>query len=212
MPNESTPESNDMSRRGFIGTSAAGAAALSTLGALPHVHAAGSDVIKIGLIGCGGRGTGAAGNAIKSNPGVKIYAMADAFEDQLKRSAEKLSKNKDNFDVTPDRMFTGFDGYQKVIDSGVDMVILTTPPGFRPIHLEYAVKAGKDVFMEKPVAVDAPGVRSVLESAKIAKEKNLAIAVGLQRHHENQYRETIGRLKEGAIGNINYIILPLILS
>jgi predicted dehydrogenase len=205
MPTNEETKTSGMSRRGFISTSAAGAAALSTLGSLPHVHAAGSDEIKIALIGCGGRGTGAAGNAIKSNPGVKIWAMADAFEDQLNRSADKLSENKENFAVTDDRKFVGFDAFKNAIDSGVDMVILTTPPGFRPIHFEYAVKANKNVFMEKPVAVDAPGVRSVLESAKLAKEKNLAVAVGLQRHHENQYRETLARLKDGAIGNINYM-------
>src|SRR5207302_10375535 len=110
--------------------------------------------------------------------------------------------NAERIDVPPDRQFVGFDAYQKVLAAGIDLVILATPPGFRPIHFEAAVNAGKHVFMEKPVAVDPPGVRQVLAAVTEAKKKNLGVGVGLQRHHEAKYIETIKRLKDGAIGDI----------
>ena len=132
--------------------------------------------------------------------------MADAVPRspgrQLQRAAWRKSDLKSRIDVPEDRKFVGFDAYQKAIDAGVDLVILATPPGFRPMHFEAAVKAGKHVFMEKPVAIDAPGVRTVLAAAEEAKKKNLGVGVGLQRRHEANYLETIKRLQDGAIGDI----------
>ncbi|MCO6458344.1 MAG: Gfo/Idh/MocA family oxidoreductase [Pirellulaceae bacterium] len=199
------------SRRNFIKTSSmllAGGAALGTLGIARSAHAFGSDTIRIGLVGCGGRGTGAAVQALNSvaklqNGDVKLVAMADAFGDRLQASIRGVEgQHKNLMDVPKDRQFVGLDGYKGVMESDIDLVILATPPGFRPLHFEAAVKAGKHVFMEKPVAVDAPGVRRVLAANEEAKSKNLAVAVGLQRHHEKAYIETITRLQDGAIGEI----------
>ena len=198
------------SRRDFLKASsmaAVGAGVLATGGQLPGAFATGDDTIKIGLVGCGGRGTGAAMQALSTKGNVKITALGDAFKDRMNSCHNEFKKR---FDKQPERvainnetMFEGFDAYKKVIDSGVDLVILATPPGFRPLHFEYAVKANKHVFMEKPVAVDAPGVRQVLAAAEEAKKKNLAVGVGLQRHHQNNYLETIKRLKDGEIGDIH---------
>ena len=195
------------SRRDFLKTSSLAAAAslASGLSVARSAHAAGSDTIRIGLIGCGGRGTGAASQALKTKGGVQLIAMGDAFKDRLESSLANLKKDgsiADRIDVPEERRFVGFDAYQNVLNSGVDLVILATPPGFRPIHFAAAVEAGKHVFMEKPVAVDGPGVRAVLEAAKKAKEKQLAVGVGLQRHHQYPYIETIQRLQDGAIGDI----------
>jgi predicted dehydrogenase len=199
-------KSQDPSRRQFIKKSSvlmAGGALAGGINIARTAHAAGSDQIKIALVGCGGRGTGAAGQALSTKGDVKLVAMADAFRDRLDGCYGQLSKrHKDRVDVPEDRKFVGFDAYQKALDSGIDMIILATPPGFRPLHFEAAIKAGKHVFMEKPVAVDAPGVRQVLAAAKEAKEKNLCVGVGLQRHHQNSYKETIKRLQDGAIGDI----------
>jgi predicted dehydrogenase len=199
-------------RREFLKSSslaAVGTGLLGSLSSLSGAHAAGDDTIKVGLIGCGGRGTGAAGQAISTAGNVKLVAMADAFADRIqdcistwKRTPE-LQEKLDRIDVPPERQFVGFDAYKKVIASGVDLVILTTPPGFRPIHFEAAINAGKHVFMEKPVAVDAPGVRRVLAAVEESKKKKLAVGVGLQRHHDPRYIETIQRLKDGAIGEIH---------
>ncbi len=166
-------------------------------------YASGDDTIKVGLVGCGGRGTGAAGQALSTNGNVKLVAVGDAFENRAKGAIKELKDQKgERVAVDDGKVFIGFDAYQKVIDSGVDLVILATPPGFRPIHFEYAVKAGRNIFMEKPVAVDAPGVRQVLEANKIAKEKKLKVGVGLQRHHEAKYIETIKRIHDGEIGKV----------
>ncbi len=201
MPTEPT------SRREFLKTTAVAAGTLAAAQALQSgAYAGGDDTVKVGLVGAGGRGTGAAGQALSTEGNVKLTAVADAFEDSAKyvvrNLKESLGDKANRVDVKDDMIFTGFDAYQKVIDSGVDLVILATPPGFRPIHFEYAVRAGKNIFMEKPVAVDAPGVRQVLEANKIAKEKKLKVGVGLQRHHQAGYLDTIGRLKDGAIGDI----------
>jgi predicted dehydrogenase len=193
------------SRREFLQTSTAAlsAAAIAQLSLSSGVYAAGDDVIKVGLIGCGGRGTGAAGQALSTEGNVKLVAMGDAFGDSLNASLNNLKRgHADRVSVDDDHKFVGFDAYKKVIDSDVDLVILATPPGFRPTHFEYAVSKGKHVFMEKPVAVDAPGVRKVLESVKIAKDKNLKVGVGLQRHHQEGYLETIKRIHDGAIGDV----------
>ncbi|OYW17178.1 MAG: dehydrogenase, partial [Planctomycetales bacterium 12-60-4] len=200
-----TPESN---RRDFLKTSAvaAGTVAAAQFTLQSAVYASGDDAVKVGLVGCGGRGTGAAKQALSTEGNVKLIGVADAFEDSAKNVVrnlrETLGDKSERVAVKDDMIFTGFDAYQKLIDSGIDLVILATPPGFRPVHFEYAVRAGKNIFMEKPVAVDAPGVRQVLEANKIAKEKKLKVGVGLQRHHQAPYLETIARLKDGAIGDI----------
>ncbi|RPI74103.1 MAG: gfo/Idh/MocA family oxidoreductase, partial [Planctomycetaceae bacterium] len=198
-------------RRDFLKHStlaAVGATVLSQVGIAHGAYAGGDDLIKVGLVGCGGRGSGAAAQALSTAGNVKLVAMGDAFADRIKSSINAIQseggdKVVSRMDVPPERQFTGFDAYQKVIDSGIDLVILTTPPGFRPLHFEAAVKAGKHVFMEKPVAVDAPGVRQVLAAAAEAKKKNLGVGVGLQRHHQESYLETIKRLQDGAIGDIH---------
>ena len=159
---ENLPSPQHPSRRDFLKTSLAATAGAAVVGALPlarTAHAAGDDTIKIALVGCGGRGTGAAVNALSTKANVKLVAMADAFADSLEGSLAAISKEcKDRVDVPPERRFTGLDAYQKAIQSGVDLVLFCTPPGFRPAHFEAAVKAGKHVFLEKPVATDAPGV------------------------------------------------------
>jgi len=168
------------SRREFLKTSAlaaAGAALAGNLGLARGAHAAGSDTLKIALVGCGGRGTGAAVNALSTKAGVKLVAMADAFQDSLENSLRTIQKQcKDHVDVPEDRRFVGLDAYQKAIDCA-DLVLLCTPPGFRPMQFEAAVKAGKHVFMEKPVATDAPGLRRVMvandESKKNSAQPNL---------------------------------------
>ena len=196
-------------RRDFLKTSAltgVGAALVVPTGFSSSLFAGGDDTVKVGLIGCGGRGTGAAGQALSTNGNVKLTAVGDAFPENARGVIDAvkggLGAKGDRVQVKPENIFDGLDAYQKVIDSGVDLVILATPPGFRPIHFEYAVKAGKHVFMEKPVAVDAPGVRQVIEANKLAREKKLKVGVGLQRHHQAGYLETIKRIKDGAIGDI----------
>jgi predicted dehydrogenase len=196
-------------RRDFLQSTSAAAAAgsmlLSSLSA--RAHAAGDDTIKVGLVGCGGRGTGAVNDAFSAGGNLKLVAMGDAFEDELTRSLSNLKgalgpSAEEKIDVPPERQFVGFDAYQKVIDSDIDLLVLATPPGFRPIHFEAAVKAGKNVFMEKPVAIDAAGVRQVLAAAKVAKEKKLKVGVGLQRRHQDCYRELIQRVHDGEVGDL----------
>ena len=194
-----------VSRRNFV-QGAAAATGLSTLSIAKHAHAAGSDVIKFGLVGCGGRGTGAASQIMNSPHPTKLVAMGDAFMDKVEGSHARLSKQyKQKVTVTKDTMFAGFDAYQKVIDSGVDLVAFATPPGFRPFHIEAAVNAGKHVFMEKPVCVDGAGAKRVLDATAKAKKQNTTLAVGLQRRHQPNYIETIKRLQDGAIGDILYM-------
>ncbi|HXG55879.1 MAG TPA: Gfo/Idh/MocA family oxidoreductase [Vicinamibacterales bacterium] len=193
-------------RRDFLKT--ATTAALSTALApetrvFAGQQAAGSDAIRIGLIGCGGRGTGAVQDAITSSAGVTLVAMGDAFADRLTSSRTRLREKFGRAaDVPEDRCFTGFDAYQKVLASDVNYVILATPPGFRPAHLSAAVAAGKHIFTEKPVAVDGPGIRTVLEVYEQARAKGLGIAAGTQRRHQTGYVETMRRIHDGAIGNI----------
>ena len=196
----------DASRRGFLKGSAATAAATSLLAGLNPLkaaHVSSDETIRIGLIGCGGRGRGAADQAMNTTGPTKLVAVADAFEDNLNSAVTTLQRQHgEKVDVPKDRQFVGFDAYQRVLESDVDIVILATPPGFRPLHFEAAINAGKHVFMEKPVAVDPAGVRKVIDANELAKKKNLAVAVGLQRHHEPIYIETIKRLQDGAIGRI----------
>jgi predicted dehydrogenase len=191
-----------LSRREFIKTSAAVTAAMLAAQRLNGAYAAGSDRIRVGLIGCGGRGTGAASDCVNSSPNVELVAMGDLFQDHLDASRQRLAGLKEKYKVTDDHAFAGFDAYRKVIDSSVDLVLLCTPPAFRSIHLRAAVDAGKHVFMEKPVAVDPAGVRSVIESADLAASKKLGIVAGTQRRHEASYIETMKRIHDGAIGDI----------
>jgi myo-inositol 2-dehydrogenase/D-chiro-inositol 1-dehydrogenase len=190
-------------RRDFLKTSAilTGSALLSNI-PLAGAFASGSDTIKIALVGCGSRGTGAAFQALKTKYNIKIVAMADAFQDNLEKSYKSLKeKYPDRVDVPAERQFVGFDGYLKAIPLA-DVVLLVTPPGFRPLHFEEAVKQGKHVFMEKPVAVDSPGIRKVLAVAEEARKKKLNVVVGLQRRYQTNYVEAINRIKDGAIGDV----------
>ncbi|HEV3168672.1 MAG TPA: Gfo/Idh/MocA family oxidoreductase, partial [Isosphaeraceae bacterium] len=198
--------SSSTTRRTFLKASttvAAGGAVLSQLGVLPAVHAAGSDVLRVGVIGCGGRGRGAADNCAKSTSGVKIVALADTFRDQVDVALRELNNlGTERFDVPTDRQFVGLDAYKQLVASDLDMVILATPPGFRPIHLRAAVEAGKQIFTEKPVAVDGPGIRSVLETYEMAKQKNLAVVAGTQRRHQKCYLDSMKRIRDGQIGDL----------
>lgn len=195
-------ESLHIARRDFLKKSAVIASA-TALGSLPFAaHSGVDDTIKVALVGCGGRGTGAAFDALASGANVKIVALADAFRDAVDGAYEKLiSRHADRVDVPEGHKFVGFDAYKHAI-ALADVVLLCTSPGFRPIHFEEAVRQGKHVFMEKPVAVDIPGVRKVLAAAEQAKQKRLNVVVGLQRRYQAAYRETMQRIQDGAIGDI----------
>jgi len=201
------------SRRDFLKkTSTVAATATAITAATPSLtlarsaNVAGVNTVKIGLVGCGGRGTGAAIQAMNTQSGnVQLAAMADVFEDRSNLARKQFEKEHPDKVLAKDSdVHVGLDGYKKVIESDVDLVILATPPGFRPLHFATAIEAGKHVFMEKPVGVDAPGIRKVLKYGKIASEKNLLVQVGLQRRHERAYRETIEQLKGGLIGDLLY--------
>lgn len=198
---------NAQSRRNFVKTSSlltGGLLAAPFLSSANYFSGA-DDVIKIALIGCGGRGTGATVQALSTKQNVRLVAMADAFkdrlEDSLKNITEALEGKSDRVQVKEENKFTGFDAYKKAI-ALADVVILTTPPGFRPIHFEEAVNQNKQIFMEKPVATDPNGIQRVLKAAEIAKAKKLNVVVGLQRRYQNSYRELIKRVHDGAIGDI----------
>ncbi|HKG08573.1 MAG TPA: Gfo/Idh/MocA family oxidoreductase [Pedobacter sp.] len=192
-------------RREFLKTSALVAGGVMINGvafATGGAHSSTDDTIKIALIGCGGRGTGAAFQALSTKQNLKLVAMADAFSDRLESAYKEISeKFKDKVDVPQERRFVGFDGYKQAI-ALADVVLLATPPGFRPSHFEEAINQNKHVFMEKPVAVDSPGVRKVLEYAKIAEQKKLNVVVGLQRRYQNNYREALKRIEDGMLGQI----------
>ncbi|MEE9394857.1 MAG: Gfo/Idh/MocA family oxidoreductase [Planctomycetota bacterium] len=192
------------SRRGFLKTGAllSGAALSLPLG-ISGAFARGSDTLRIGLVGCGGRGTGAANDCMTADPGIKLVAMGDVFRDRLDASRKHLSSiNASQVDVADDKCFVGFDAYQKVIACDVDLVLFATPPAFRSLHLEAAIEAGKHVFAEKPVAVDPVTARRVMKAAIRAKEQNLSIVSGTQRRHESSYLETMKRIEDGAIGDV----------
>jgi len=203
-----TPPNSLTTRREFLKTSALVSGVLAAPAILPGAALAAekTDTIRIGLVGCGGRGSGAASQALNADPNVVLTAMGDAFEDQLQKSLQSLQKEHgEKVKVTSDKCFVGLDAYQKVINSGVDVVLLATPPGFRPVHFKAAVDAGKHVFCEKPMATDAPGVRSILESVKAAKEKNLSIVAGYCWRRDTARREFYHRIHDGAIGDIRAI-------
>lgn len=201
--NHQQPETS--SRRGFLKATSA-MAVTSGLALARSAHAAGSDEIRIALIGCGGRGTGAAAQAMNTEANVKLVAMADAFRERLDLSFNSLKENhRQRMDVPEERKFVGLDAYQKAIDAGTDMVLLCTPPGFRPLQFEAAVKAGKHVFMEKPLATDAPGIRRVMAANEQAKQKGLLVAVGFHLRHEAKHREIVRRIHDGAIGRVKFL-------
>lgn len=207
-----------ITRRSFVGQSAGAVAATLGVGALagcapggaarPGVepfaglHVAGTDVLRVGLVGCGGRGTGAAMDCANAAPGVIVTALGDVFRERVDECRKNLAPLGDKLQVSDERCFAGFDAYRGVVASGVDVVLLCTPPGFRPMQLRAAVDAGKHVFMEKPVAVDPAGVRSVIESSATARQKGLGIVAGTQRRHQANYLAAMKRIHDGAIGEI----------
>jgi len=204
-----------VSRRDFIRSTATLSAAAMLSGS-EKLFAAGADKIRAGLIGCGGRGTGAAWNCVQSAPNIEIYAVADLFRDKIEKTLNKF-RNEDKsktttysggklkgkqLNITPERCFVGFDAYKQLLATDVDLVILACPPHFRPRHFAAAVEAGKHVFMEKPVATDPVGIRSVIASAKLARQKRLSVVAGTQRRHSARYIELMKRIHNGDIGQI----------
>jgi myo-inositol 2-dehydrogenase / D-chiro-inositol 1-dehydrogenase len=202
-PNTQAP----WTRRHFIKTTSSAVAGGALAGGFfvqrsAQAQARSQDTLRLALVGCGGRGSGAADQALSTEGDVKLVAMADAFKDRLEGSLGNLKKRHgDKVQMVDDNKFIGFDAYKKAIERA-DVVILATPPGFRPIHFEEAVRQGKNVFTEKPVATDPAGVRRFLAAAAESKKKNLKVGVGLQRHHQLGYIETVKRLHDGAIGDI----------
>ncbi|MEX0770875.1 MAG: Gfo/Idh/MocA family oxidoreductase [Balneolaceae bacterium] len=177
---------------------------ISSLPISGSAYVAGNDTLKLALIGCGGRGTGAANQALTADPGVKLVAMADVFEDRLSESHRRLSERYSDtgqVDVHEDHKFVGFNGYKHAIELA-DVVILATPAGFRPLHFKAAIDADKHVFMEKPLATDVPGIRKVLATGKIADQKNLNVVVGLQRHYHEKYLQAFEKVRNGMMGKI----------
>ncbi|MBI3845019.1 MAG: Gfo/Idh/MocA family oxidoreductase [Planctomycetes bacterium] len=217
------PIESHLTRRDFVKATAGLAATSVAAGALPArawAFAGGTDRIKVGLIGCGGRGTGAADQALAADPGTVLWAMGDAFKDRLDGSLASLGKQmqekdagesagstkwKDKLQVAEDRRFVGFDAYLKVIESGVDVVLLASTPVFRPIHLRAAIEAGKHVFCEKPMAVDAPGVRSILETVAMVPSKKVSLVGGFCWRYSDAERATWSKIHEGAIGDVRAI-------
>lgn len=202
-PQTSTKSIDSAARRTFLkGSGLLAGTALAGV-SIPTAHAAGSDVIKFVVIGAGGRGAGAADNIMKTKGNVQLVAVADAFESNARSSLKQLSrKHGDKVAVPEDQIFVGLDAYKKAIDVDCDLVVIATPPAFKPQQFEYAVQKGRHIFMEKPVASDVPGVQRVLASVEESKKKNLMLGIGLQRRHEPQYMETVQRIHDGAIGDV----------
>jgi predicted dehydrogenase len=199
-------EPQSSTRRTFVKQSVGSvvaAAAVAQLDVSSNAYAGGSDILRVGLVGSGGRGTGAAEQALTADPNVKLVAIADVFQDQLDQSLKTLQSSpvSSRVEVPKERQYVGFDAYKNVIDQ-VDVVLLTSTPHFRPLHMAYAVEKGVHMFVEKPVATDAPGVREVLRLAEEAKKKNLSVVSGLCWRYHVPRRETMKRVKDGAIGNI----------
>jgi len=194
-----------MTRRDFA--KAGAAASFAILTARSGFAQSATDTIRIGLIGCGGRGGGAVLNCLMGNDNVSLVAMADVFEDRLTGKRQEMEKNKHSkirgkINVTDEMCFVGLDAYQKLLATDVHMIIHATPPYARPAHIEAAVDAGKHIFTEKPIAVDPVGVRQFISAAEKAKEKSLSFVCGTQRRHQRSYVETVAKIKEGAIGNV----------
>lgn len=203
-PSDASLKIQTRSRRTFIKQTGVAVAAGSTLSSLaPPVHADGDDVIRVALIGCGGRGKGAVAQIFNTKGNTRLVAVADAFEAKANEAVQGLrAADESKVEVPPEQIFSGLDSYKNAIDSECDLVIIATPPGFKPQQFEYAVKRNKHIFMEKPVAVDAPGIRRCLAAVEESKKKNLMVAIGLQRRHEPQYMETVKRIHDGAIGDV----------
>jgi predicted dehydrogenase len=201
-----TNRNPNFSRRGFLKTSAAAVSAAAVMASLGtnFAHAAGSDRIKVGLIGAGNRGRGAALDAVKADPAVQIVAIGDLFPEHGDEAFKRLGENvpKDQFSCTRETLFTGFDAYKRVIASDVNYIIHATPVGFRPQHFKEAVEAGKHVFFEKPCAVDPVGVRLVMEMSDVAKQKKLAVVSGTVFRHHTTHREAIRQIHDGMFGDI----------
>jgi predicted dehydrogenase len=208
--------SESVTRRSFLGKSAAGAATF-TIVRPELVRGWGQAKLRAGLIGVGGRGTGAVRDLLTGNPNVEVVAMADIFEDHLEKNLARLKNMPeiaDRVKVDPEHRFIGFDAYKKLIATDVDIVMLCTPPGWRPIHFEAAVEAGKHVFTEKPVATDPVGCRRFMAAARKAEEKKLTVMSGAQRRSTREYIETVQKIQDGAIGEIvalysNYLSGPV---
>ena len=200
---EKSSRQGETTRRQFLTRSAGitvAAGLTERLGIARSAHVAGSSTLKIALIGCGGRGSGAVKDALSRVGDVRLVVMADVLEDRLQRSLTALKEIPeicDRIDVSDDRKFIGFDAYKRAMATDVDIVFLTTPPGFRPLHYAAAIAAGKHVFMEKPCCVDGPGFRQLMETNKLADVKNLKVVVGLQRRHQKNYLEGIQRIHDG---------------
>ena len=206
-----TKETHDsrQSRREFIASgTAAAASALAGFSVLRNAYGRDADPIRVGLIGCGGRGTGAAENCLKAGPNVNLVAMADLFEDMLEKSLNNLSDpNREDgalegCKVEKDQCFVGFDAFRRLLETDVELVILATPPHFRPEHFEAAVNAGKHVFTEKPCAVDPVGIKRFMEAGRVSVQKGLTVVAGTQRRHDPGYVEHIKRIQDGQIGEI----------
>ncbi|MGB1124488.1 MAG: Gfo/Idh/MocA family oxidoreductase [Phycisphaeraceae bacterium] len=190
-------------RRTFMKSSAAVGGALALGSTFNTAHAQGSEEIKVALVGCGGRGTGAVAQMFNTKGNVKLVSVADAFDSNAKRAIDGLKKRgADKVVVNADTTFTGLDAYKKAIDVDCDVVVIATPPGFKPQQFEYAVSKGKHVFCEKPVAADAPGIRRFLAAVEESKKKNLLIGIGLQRRHESHYKNLMEEIHSGKIGDI----------
>ncbi len=206
MPKQPTSQKLSIpSRREFLGRSAAaaGLAAIGPMSLARSVHAAGSDVIKFGLIGCGGRGSGAAVNAMNAGPDVRMVAMADLFEDRARGSLERLKKLKpDQVQVDDDHVFCGFDGYQKVLASDIDVALIACTSHFHPAYTKAAVEAGKHIFIEKPHGVDVPGIKMSLAASEEAKKRNLCVVSGLCWRYDAGVQEAMQRIQDGQIGEI----------
>ena len=195
-------------RRTFITSATLAGGTLAAASLMSKAYAAGGDTIKIGWVGCGGRGTGAAKNALLADKNVKLVAVGDAFQDRMDShfgALKKDAKVADKIDVPADRQFIGFDAYKKVIDSDVDVVLLTTPPGFRPEHIRYAIEKGRHVFAEKPVAVDGPGIRTVLAAVESAKQKKLSVVSGLCWRYDTGTGGLANHIQDGGLGDVHTI-------
>jgi predicted dehydrogenase len=216
MIDEEKEQGSNLNRRAFIGTAAAAGAVLVACGGAVEEKKAiklgekivrgpqtapDGPVIRAGVIGCGGRGTGAAGNFLDAGPSLEVVALADTFEDRVENCRAKLREQYD-VEIPDERCYVGFDGYKQLLESEVDYIIIATPPFFRPAIFEAAVEARKNIFMEKPVAVDPVGIRSILATSERADALGLKIVTGTQRHHEASYIETYNRIMDGAIGHI----------
>lgn len=202
------PQSSERTRFLAAAGAAAAASAAAEFDIARAAHAAGSDVIRIGMVGCGNRGTGACREALLTEGPKRLVAVGDLFPERIEISLRNLLKYDDinsSIDVPESRRFVGFDAYQRVIDAGVDLILLATPPHFRPIHYAAAVTAGKHTFLEKPLCVDAPGYRQLLAANVEAKRQKLTVVVGLQRRHQRNYLEGIAKIHDGAIGQVTHI-------